>query len=116
MTFHQPATIKTFSCATCYVCGSQGNPLYRGMKETLFGASGEWDLKQCPSPNCGLVWLDPMPCPEDINRAYAFYYTHQESVDSSKEAGVSVAFKLALARILNLLLTVTGLARERRHR
>ena len=37
-----------------------------------------WTLKQCPRPECGLVWLDPMPVEEDIYLAYARYHTHDD--------------------------------------
>ena len=42
---------------------------------TVFSAAwGSWSLKRCVNPGCGLVWLDPMPLPEDIGKAYANYY------------------------------------------
>jgi 2-polyprenyl-3-methyl-5-hydroxy-6-metoxy-1,4-benzoquinol methylase len=37
---------------------------------------GRWNFKQCPNPDCGLVWLDPMPLVEDIPKAYENYHTH----------------------------------------
>lgn len=52
--------------------------LYQGLKDRLFDAEGDWDLKKCPNRNCGLIWLDPMPLEEDIHKAYVEYYTHQE--------------------------------------
>lgn len=70
--------IRTRPCPDCYLCGAQGKPLYQGLKDRLFGASGEWNLKKCPNPECGLVWLDPMPLEEDISKAYQNYYTHQD--------------------------------------
>jgi 2-polyprenyl-3-methyl-5-hydroxy-6-metoxy-1,4-benzoquinol methylase len=42
----------------------------------LFDAPGEWSLKRCTNPECGLLWLDPQPIEEDIGKAYAAYYTH----------------------------------------
>lgn len=63
----------------CALCGSGGESLHRGLRDRLFGATGSWDLKRCPKPDCGLVWLDPMPLPEDIGKAYANYYTHASS-------------------------------------
>ena len=68
--------IRSYSCPNCYLCGTSGNLLYQGLKDRLFGVSGEWDLKRCPNPECGLVWLDPMPLEEDLEKAYQAYYTH----------------------------------------
>jgi SAM-dependent methyltransferase len=34
-----------------------------------------------------LIWLDPMPLPQDIGKAYANYYTHSTG-DSSRRAGL----------------------------
>jgi len=70
--------IRSYSCPNCYLCGTSGNLLYQGLKDRLFGASGEWNLKKCPNPECGLVWLDPMPLEEEVGKAYQKYYTHQE--------------------------------------
>lgn len=39
--------------------------------------SGEWTLKKCGNPQCGLIWLDPMPVREDLGRLYETYYTHE---------------------------------------
>lgn len=60
----------------CYLCGSYGKILYRNCRDHLFGTPGNWTLKQCLSPECGLVWLDPMPTREEISKAYKNYYTH----------------------------------------
>lgn len=71
--------IRTQSCTTCFVCNSDGYLLYQKLKDRLFGASGEWNLKKCRDQNCGLLWLDPMPVEEDISKAYHRYYTHQDT-------------------------------------
>ena len=68
--------IRTYSCPKCYLCGNEGKLLYESLKDRLFGAPGEWNLKKCTNPECGLVWLDPMPLEEDIGKAYQNYYTH----------------------------------------
>jgi 2-polyprenyl-3-methyl-5-hydroxy-6-metoxy-1,4-benzoquinol methylase len=47
------------------------------MEDRLFGAPGQWALKRCSDPQCGLSWLDPMPMEEDIGLAYGRYYTHR---------------------------------------
>ena len=70
--------IQTRPCPDCYICGTKGQPLCQGLEDRLFGALGRWNLKSCPNPDCGLVWLDPMPIEEDIGNAYETYYTHEE--------------------------------------
>jgi len=70
--------IRSYPCPNCYVCGAIGEPLYKGLGDRLFEASGKWDLKRCVEPRCGLIWLDPMPFEQDIEKAYTTYYTHQE--------------------------------------
>jgi|688.fasta_scaffold162093_1 2-polyprenyl-3-methyl-5-hydroxy-6-metoxy-1,4-benzoquinol methylase len=69
--------IRTYSCPKCYLCGNEGKLLYQSLKDRLFGAPGEWNLKKCINPECGLVWLDPMPLEEDIVKAYLNYFTHE---------------------------------------
>ena len=72
--------IRTRPCPDC-LCGLPGKVLYQGLKDRLFGAPGEWNLKKCLNPECGLMWLDPMPIEEDIGKAYRYYYTHQDKSD-----------------------------------
>jgi 2-polyprenyl-3-methyl-5-hydroxy-6-metoxy-1,4-benzoquinol methylase len=71
------AAISSHRLPTCGLCGAPGELFYHGLKDRLFGAPGEWNLKRCANPGCGLVWLDPMPLPEEIYKAYQNYYTHQ---------------------------------------
>ena len=61
-------------------------------------------MKRCPNPECGLVWLNPMPLEEDLPLAYQNYYTHDNSTVISQ--GV-------LAWLYQALLWATGLARQR---
>ena len=70
--------IRHRPCPRYVLCGTQGRPLYGALRDRLFGAPGEWDLKQCPDSGCGLIWLDPMPVKEDIALAYQLYYTHSK--------------------------------------
>lgn len=70
--------IRARPCPECRLCGSQGRFLYRGIKDLIFGSKGEWNLKSCVNPECGLVWMDPMPLQEDTGKAYHEYYTHRE--------------------------------------
>lgn len=76
---NKPANeIATHSQPHCRCCGSEGTILYKGLKDRLFGAAGEWDLKQCTNNSCQLVWLDPMPNADEIYKAYLDYYTRAE--------------------------------------
>lgn len=60
----------------CYLCGTVGNPLYQGLRDHLYSAPGVWSLRRCRNSTCGLVWLDPMPLPSEVWKAYTHYYTH----------------------------------------
>ncbi len=71
--------IRTRPNPDCHVCNTRGEPLYQCLRDRLFDVLGEWDLKKCPNPQCGLVWLDPMPIEEDIGKAYRIYYTHKDN-------------------------------------
>jgi SAM-dependent methyltransferase len=68
--------IRTAACPRCILCGGEGRQLYSEQRDRLFGAEGYWNLKRCPNRKCDLIWLDPMPLPADIGKAYARYYTH----------------------------------------
>lgn len=50
--------------------------MYAGLSDRLFGARGFWHLKRCSNSSCALMWLDPMPLPEELWKAYEGYYTH----------------------------------------
>jgi SAM-dependent methyltransferase len=69
--------IHALAAPSCLLCGGEGRPLYRNLRDRLFSAPGTWSLSQCPNPGCALIWLDPMPAPEDAHKAYSSYYTHE---------------------------------------
>ncbi len=71
-------SIRTRPVTNCFLCNTPGEVLYSGMRDRSFGAPGEWSERRCPKPDCGLVWLDPQPTPEDIGKAYQTYYTHNQ--------------------------------------
>lgn len=73
------AQIRAYPAPRCFLCGAEGTVLYRGLEDQLFGAPGKWNMKRCSDSDCGVLWLDPMPFPEDIGRAYQTYYTHAET-------------------------------------
>lgn len=52
--------------------------MYEGLKDRLYGTAGEWNLRQCRNPSCGLAWLDPGPAEESLAQIYHNYHTHQK--------------------------------------
>jgi 2-polyprenyl-3-methyl-5-hydroxy-6-metoxy-1,4-benzoquinol methylase len=76
--------IGTHASPLCYLCEQKGETLYEGLIDRLFGAPGNWNLKRCSAPQCGLIWLDPMPREEEIGKAYRTYHTHADSSLSPK--------------------------------
>jgi len=75
--------IQVHEVAFCLFCKAKGMILYEKMRDRLFGASGEWDLFRCSQ--CGLVWLNPRPIFEHIEKTYLDYYTHvSDNANSSK--------------------------------
>lgn len=79
----------------CGLCGTRGEMLYTNLTDRLFGAPGEWNLKRCPDPGCGLVWLDPMPLEEDIGIAYETYFTHAPKDGQTPAARFSARRRIA---------------------
>src|ERR1700739_960383 len=69
-----PVEMRTEDVPCCLVCGHEGSALYAGLRDRLFGSPGEWAFSRCP--RCSFVWLNPRPCPQDLPKAYATYYTH----------------------------------------
>ena len=82
--------LNTESHEVCQLCHAQGVALPYRVIDSLFGVPGEWGYKQCSHSSCELIWLDPMPAPQDIGRAYQNYYTHglSLSVRQSKIARI----------------------------
>ena len=73
------AAVRTLPKPSCLVCGGGGALLFHGLRDRLFGAPGVWDLKECTGEDCGLLWLDPTPAPEEIGKLYEEYYTHEDA-------------------------------------
>ena len=63
----------------CAMCGTAGQSIYEGLRDCLFGAPGEWNMKKCSNAECGLLWLDPMPAENELGKAYSNYYTHEDA-------------------------------------
>lgn len=73
--------IPATSQDSCLCCGTTGKILYSHVRDHLFQSPGERNLRQCQAPNCGLIWLDPMPHPDELHRFYKTYYTHAPKSD-----------------------------------
>lgn len=67
----------------CILCSSNGNTLFSGLTERLYGLPGKWSHKKCSNINCGLIWLDPMPKESELWKAYVSYYTHKNNQNDS---------------------------------
>lgn len=84
----------TTSHPKCVLCGCEGQLLYQGQIDRLFGAPGSWDFKICSNRNCELVWLDPMPAADHIGKAYVNYYTHVTRVQTVRAGLLKRLYKL----------------------
>lgn len=109
---HNNDEIESIPCPVCKVCGLRGVPVYQGLKDHLFHSPGVWNLYHCPSEECGLMWLNPMPLEDDIHKAYRSYYTHDKSGHDNnrlKECITNIEKQL-----LKFLLRLTPIYRERK--
>jgi SAM-dependent methyltransferase len=86
--------IRMEEVTTCLFCQKGGEPLYTGLPDRLFGAPGIWGFWRCP--DCGLVWLNPRPVPEDLGKVYTTYYTHSDGDRCSRLALLREKIDLAL--------------------
>jgi len=68
--------LRTIDVPRCMVCGEPGRTLYGGLRDRVSSVPGTWSIARCPRAGCGLLWLNPMPSPEDVHRVYEVYYTH----------------------------------------
>lgn len=71
--------LGTVSRPTCLVCGAPGDLLYSDLRDFVYGAPGTWGFRRCQDAQCGLIWLDPAPRPENIHLAYENYFTHTDA-------------------------------------
>lgn len=104
--------MRATECRKCILCGAEGHLLHRNLKDRLFHVPGTWNSRKCVNEECGLVWLDPMPIPEDIHLAYSTYYTHAEKADKSPQSrkkGLKIRLLRIYKKILKLIL---GKSRE----
>src|SRR6266436_8082905 len=106
--------IRSRPCPVCYLCGTRGEVLHQGLRDGLFGAPGTWNFRRCPNLECGLIWLDPVPWEEDIARAYATYYTHQEKALSESVLSAGRLPKSVLAAVYRFFLRLILVDREQK--
>jgi 2-polyprenyl-3-methyl-5-hydroxy-6-metoxy-1,4-benzoquinol methylase len=85
--------IRTTKQSHCPLCGQLGKPLYSDLKDQLFGAPGIWQLAKCSERQCGLIWMDPMPLAEDLDKAYQSYYTHEYQTSESPKSFLKQAYE-----------------------
>jgi 2-polyprenyl-3-methyl-5-hydroxy-6-metoxy-1,4-benzoquinol methylase len=96
--------IRSTSSPHCYLCGKPGRLVHAQLEDKLFGAPGIWDLKECSGEECGLVWIDPAPLLEDLPKAYATYYTHDDGRQSVRSGRLRELYhQVKLAHLSNAL-------------
>jgi 2-polyprenyl-3-methyl-5-hydroxy-6-metoxy-1,4-benzoquinol methylase len=58
----------------CLLCGTTGTVAYSDLPDRLYGTPGRWRFRRCPAD--GLYWLDPRPRPDELDKVYRTYFTH----------------------------------------
>jgi 2-polyprenyl-3-methyl-5-hydroxy-6-metoxy-1,4-benzoquinol methylase len=91
--------------SSCSICGQPGVIVHSELRDLIFGVPGTWGLRRCSNERCALMWLDPMPLPDETKKFYANYYTHVAgeggaAAVSPPRTGWKSLLKRALARIL----------------
>jgi SAM-dependent methyltransferase len=84
------------------------------LRDRLFQVGGTWNLEKCPKPECGLVWLNPMPVEEDTGQLYRTYYTHTDTHPENGEDERTAGLHAAGQQAYRLLLRATSLSLERK--
>lgn len=80
--------IRTEARPRCFVCGSEGVLAHDAIPDLMLGTPGRWRIVRCRSDDCGLLWLDPRPLPEEIGKLYHGYCMHE--VDQGHGGGSAV--------------------------
>ena len=70
--------IEVMSQPDCLVCGTSGRIIFEGLADRVYATPGSWNFRGCQNRACGVLWLDPMPTPADVWKAYREYYTHED--------------------------------------
>src|SRR6478736_862503 len=85
----------------CAVCSAPGVIVHSDLKDLIFDVPGNWGLRRCTSKRCGLIWLDPMPLPDETSKVYGAYYTHLSEDGDVAASGIPRAdWKSLLKRAL----------------
>ncbi len=105
--------IGAHSCPNCNLCNSNGDFLYQALKERLYEVPGSWNFRKCSNPECGLVWLDPMPFEKEIGKAYRTYFTHTDRENSKNRFEVNKLIMTLLRRSFYILSGALSLRRMR---
>jgi len=115
----QDNEIKSQPHKNCYLCNSQGELLYQGLKDRHYSAPGIWNLRRCVNPSCGLAWLDPRPLKEETVKMYSSYFTHEDEtqeeayMDENKDHGILMTLYAASK---SFLFTLSGYNKSRQQR
>ena len=80
----------------------------------LYHTPGEWNLKRCSNSECGLLWLDPMPIEEEINKAYQDYFTHEDNFLNAGSGNLRSLLRSIFRVVHNVLLLLTLTYHERK--
>ena len=84
----------------CLVCGSEGLPLHSDVPDLLLGTPGRWRVVRCRAADCGLLWLNPRPLPEELGSLYQNYFTHEADVPDRNSQGLRDQVRRAMQQRL----------------
>src|SRR5262245_13713942 len=93
-----PESIRTHPKPDCLLCGRPGQALYQGLDDLPWGVPGCFGFRQCPDPDCRLIWMDPAPIKEDLFKAYAVYFTHARPPEGGRLRRVAEAVRRGYLR------------------
>lgn len=77
----------------CFLCQVEGNLLYSGLTDRLYGVDGSWNFYYCE--DCKLVWINPRPIIDDVNKLYKEYHTHKLRKDK-RNSGIKNRIKASV--------------------
>ncbi len=106
--------MQTYSSPCCYLCSSNSDYLFKGLRDKLYNVPGVWNFRKCSNPQCGLVWLDPMPSKDNIEKLYQKYHTHQTNSVNGQKKTFNAYIKSFAWWTYGILLKLTFVHRMRR--
>lgn len=104
--------IITRAVPNCIRCGTDGTVYQQGVHDPDGIIPGAWTYRKCNNPECGLVWLDPAPLPEELWKAYTQYHTHTKIKANKLSKTLLSLFNRVYRGLLWPLWLITGLQRE----